>query len=40
MRQIWEIYNAVMALDYCQNFISAQYIEKELMELDQSLQMD
>ena len=26
-----------MALDYCQNFISAQYLENNLMELDQIL---
>ena len=24
----------VFAPDYCQNFISAQYLEKKLMELD------
>ena len=28
---------SVMALDYCQNFVSAQYLENELMEEDQIL---
>ena len=30
-----QIYNRVMALDYHQNFVSAQYLDNELMELDQ-----
>ena len=32
-------YNKVMALDYHKNFVSTQYLEKELMELDQIFQM-
>ena len=39
MRNFSQIYNRVMALDGCQNFISAQYLENELMEFDQILHM-
>ena len=28
------IYKTVMILDYCQNFVCAQYLKKKLMELD------
>ena len=31
------IYNRVMALEWCQDFLSAQYLENELMEFDQVL---
>ena len=30
------IYNRVMALEWCQNFVSAQYLENELMEFDEA----
>ena len=29
-----------MALDFCQNFVSAQHLENELMEFDQILHMN
>ena len=41
-RQFSQIYNIVimvLAIDYHQNFVSAQYLENELMELDQILHM-
>ena len=39
MRRFSKIYNRVMALDYRQNFVSAQCIENKLMELDKILHM-
>ena len=39
MSQLLQIYNRGMALDYCQNFVSSQYLEKESMELDRILLM-
>ena len=39
MRQFSQIYNRVVALGRCQNFISAQYLVNELMECDQILHM-
>ena len=39
MGQFLQIYNRVMALDYHQNFVSTQYLENELIELDQTLHM-
>ena len=33
VRKIAHIFNRVMALDLSQNFVSAQYLEKEWMEL-------
>ena len=39
MRQLSQIYNRVIALDFRQNFISAQYLVKKLMEFDQILYM-
>ena len=39
MRQILHIYNRVMALDLCQNFVSSQHLENELMEFDQVLHL-
>ena len=38
-RQCSQIYNTVVALDYCQNFVSAQYFGNRLMEFDQVLHM-
>ena len=35
MDQFSQVYNRVMAFDYRQNFISTQYLENKLMELDQ-----
>ena len=32
-----QVYNTVMAFDWCQNLISAQYFESELMDFDQIL---
>ena len=32
-----QVYNTVMALGYCKIFVSAQYLGKILMELDQVL---
>ena len=34
-----QIYNTVMALGYCQNFVSTQYLGNRLMEFDQVLRM-
>ena len=39
MRQFSQIYNRVMALDRCHNFISAQYLENKLLEIDHILHM-
>ena len=39
MHPFWQIYNTVMALGYCQNFVSAQFFVNELMEFDQILYM-
>ena len=39
MRQILQVYNRVMVLVCCQNFVSAQYLVNELMEFDQFLRM-
>ena len=39
MHQFLQISNRVMALDSCQNLVSAQYLENEVMEFDQSLVM-
>ena len=39
MCQFSRIYSRVMAIDYCQNFVLAQYLENELMKLGQSLLM-
>ena len=36
-RQVLQIYDKDMALDYCQNFVSIQNLENEFMELDQIL---
>ena len=36
-RQFSQIYNMVMDLGYCQNFVSAQYLKNESMECDQIL---
>ena len=36
---IFAIYNMVMALVCCQNFISAQYLGNKLMEFDNVSQM-
>ena len=33
MHQFSQIYNRVMALEYCQNFVSAQYHVNESMEI-------
>ena len=30
------LYNRVMVLGYCQNFVSAKYLQKESMDLQQS----
>ena len=38
-RQFLLIYNRVMALDSCRNFVSAQYLKNKLMEFDQILHM-
>ena len=35
MGQFSLIYNMVMALGYCQNFVSAQYLGNKLIEFDQ-----
>ena len=37
--QFSQINYRVMALDWCQNFISAQYLENKLMEFDQNWHM-
>ena len=37
MHQYLLLYNTVIALGFCQNFVSAQYLVKELMEFDQFL---
>ena len=39
MNQFSQINNRIMALDYSQNFVPAQYLENDLMELDQILHM-
>ena len=39
MCQFSQNYNRLMALDWCQNFVSGQYLEKKLMEFDQILHM-
>ena len=39
MCQFLHINNRVMALDHRQNFVSTQYLENDLMKLDQILQM-
>ena len=38
-RQFSQIHNRVMPLYSYQNFVSAQYLENELMEFDQILHM-
>ena len=38
MHQLLQIYNIVMALDYCQ-ISSAEYLGNKLMEFDQVLHM-
>ena len=35
MRHFSQIYNRVMVIDYCQNFICAQYLKNEEMEFNQ-----
>ena len=37
--QFSKINNSVMVLDWCQNFVSAQYLDNKLMEFDQILHM-
>ena len=39
MCQFLQIFNRVIALVYCQNCVSAQYLLNELMEFDQILHM-
>ena len=39
MHQIRQLYNTVMALGYCQNFIFAQYLVNKMMEFDKILYM-
>ena len=39
MCQFLQIYNRVMALVDCKNFVSAQYLVNESMEFDQILHM-
>ena len=36
LRSISAVYNTVMALGYCQNFVSAQNRVKESLEFDQT----
>ena len=35
----WSIFNRVMALDQCQNFVCAQYLVNEFVDFDQILHM-
>ena len=37
MRQIVQIYNRFMALDLCQNFVSAQSLKNKLMEFERPI---
>ena len=38
-RRFPQIYNSVRALDWSQNFVSAQYLENELMDFDNTLHL-
>ena len=39
MRQFLQLYNTVMTLGYCQNFVSAQILVNKSMEFDKILHM-
>ena len=39
-RQFLQTYNRVMSLDWCWNFIAAQYLENKFVEFNQILQMN
>ena len=38
-QRLSQLYNTVIALGYCQNFVSAQYLVQELMEFNQVMHM-
>ena len=39
MRPFWKIYNTVMALGYCEDLVSPQYLVNKSIEFDQNLHM-
>ena len=40
MHQFLQLYNTVMALGYCQNFVSAQYLRSAQYLMNESIEFD